>query len=1035
MTTANNAKLNGRGYWRSLEELAQSDEFQRHVDKEFPGGIERSSEGVNRRRFLQIMAASTAMAGLAGCRWPEETIVPFARRPEGFTPGVARHFATALEHGGVGQALLATSYDGRPIKVDGNPDHPWSLGAATAQTQASVLDLWDVERSRTVVRHGQNQAVSATWDDFAAFASEQFERLAGVRGRGLAVLGEASSSPTRRRLREELQRRFPEMRWFQHDPVDDRARLEGSARAFGSPMRDVPHLEKARIVADFDADLLHRHPAALRNARMFGRRRRPERDTMSRVYAFEPTLSHTGVVADHRVPVPHSRIPAALGALAVTLVDAHGLALPAASGLTAADLATFRGGFERMAEIEALASDLVAHRGQGLITVGERQPAGAHHLAHVLNAALGNLGETVTMRPAAAPDADLAALREALLGGRVDTLVILGTNPMATAPADLPFGEALAAAPTTIHLSEHRDGTSQRCQWHLPRTHYLECWGDAQAADGSLLAVQPLIEPLFGSRSDLEVLAMMLGAAPPRGHDLVRTTFHRRTGGTGDAPRNDDRFEERWRRFLHDGFLAAEAAPAPRLRSASLDLPLDDGPSDDDLELLITADSRLHDGRYADNAWLQEMPDHATKVVWDNVASLSPNTADRLGVRHGDVVEVAWRGRQVELPAYVLPGQASNTVVVTLGYGREDCGPVGRGVGSDCYRLRGQDAPHGGSGATVRKTGRTHELACTQDHHAIDPTGYQEREQRVGALVREGDLDHYLEHPEFVDHLGIHHPPLKSLWEEFDYTGHKWGMSIDLSRCTGCNACQVACQSENNIPVVGKKEVGMSREMQWIRIDRYFQGDPEDPQVATQPVACVHCELAPCEGVCPVAATVHTDEGLNAMVYNRCVGTRYCANNCPYKVRRFNFFENNGEMTEGEKMRANPEVTLRARGVMEKCTYCVQRIQSAKITAGNERRPLEDGEITPACAQTCPTEAIVFGDLNDPESRVSKLRAEKRSYDLLAYLNIKPRTSYMARIRNPHPSLAEPDDHGAHHGAGEKGHGDGHGHDDDHGGH
>jgi molybdopterin-containing oxidoreductase family iron-sulfur binding subunit len=1012
MTMANHAKLTGRGYWRSLEELAQSDEFKAQLDREFPNGLEPTDTSVTRRRFLQIMAASAAMAGLTGCRWPEETIVPFARRPEGFTPGVARHFATAFEQGGIGQAMLATSYDGRPIKVDGNPDHPWSLGAASPQMQASVLDLWNVDRSRAVVRQGQNQAVTATWDDVADFVAKHFDQLASVRGRGLAILAEAGSSPSRARLRADLQRRFPELRWYQHEPVDDRERLRGAERAFGRPLRDVPHLEHARVVADFDCDLLHRHPASLRNARMFSRGRHPERGTMSRIYVFEPTLSHTGVVADHRVPVARTQVPLVLGALAAELVAAHGVALPSGCGISASDLAAYRGQAPRQAEVVALADDLARHRGHGLIAVGERQPAGAHHLAHVLNVALGNVGTTVTFQDAPQPDPELPDLVAALDGGRVDTLVILGGNPVATAPADLDLAAALGRARTTVHLSEYRDATSRRCTWHLPRTHYLESWGDVLAADGSVLAVQPLIEPLYGARSDLEVMAMLLGAAAPRGHEIARTTFHQRSGGAGNAPSNNPSFEERWRAFLHDGFLAAEPMSAPALRSARLDLPRPDAPTADALELLIAADSRLHDGRYADNAWLQEMPDYATKVVWDNVASLSPGTADHLGVKHGDLVDVTWQGRTRRLPAYILPGQASHTVVVTLGYGREDAGRVGQGVGVDCYGLRPSDALHGGPGVQVRKAGGTYKLACTQDHHAIDPTGYQERERRVGSLVREGDLEYYLKKPEFVDHLGIHHPPLLSLWDEKQYTGHKWGMSIDLGLCTGCNACQIACQSENNIPVVGRDEVGQSREMQWVRVDRYFHGDPEDPQVATQPVACAHCELAPCEGVCPVAATLHTEEGLNAMVYNRCVGTRYCANNCPYKVRRFNYFNNIDEITETEKMRLNPEVTVRSRGVMEKCTYCVQRIETAKIDARNQRRPLLDGEVTPACAQTCPTEAIVFGDLNDPESRVSKARADKRSYDLLAYLNIKPRTSYQARIRNPHPSLAQHDSHG-----------------------
>ena len=1039
MTTASNAHLSGRGYWRSLQELAQSEEFQRHLDTEFPGGIEPPASGFTRRRFLQIMAASTAMASLAGCRWPEETIVPFAKRPQGFTPGQGQQFATALEIGGVGAALLATSFDGRPVKVDGNPDHPWSLGAANAQTQASVLDMWDVDRSRTPVRRERGQAVKVTWDDVAAFMGAHFATYKDNGGRGLAFLAEANASPSRRRLREQIAAAMPEARWYQHDPVSGAARIEGARRAFGRPLRDVPHLEHARVIADFDADLAHSHPAALRNARMMARGRRPEGE-MNRIYAVETTVTQTGVLADHRVPVARTLVPGVLAALAVEIFGNHGVAIPAGAGFSLGDLKKIAHAGHGDDVIKALADDLAHHRGHGLVAVGDRQPAGAHHLAHVLNAALGNLGHTVTFVPVATPDADLKQLTAD--AGRITTLVILDGNPLATAPADVDASGALGRIGTVIGLSTHEDATAAACTWHLPKSHYLESWGDTTAADGSVLAVQPLIEPLYATRSAIEVLAMVLGDPAPRGYDIARTTVHQLTGGAGQAPSGNPRFEERWRAYLHDGSLpGAPSVDAPGLTGASLDLPRATAPDAGNLELIITADACLYDGRFADNAWLQEMPDFATKVVWDNVASLSPATADSLGIVHGDLLELEFHGRKQLMPAYLLPGHAAGAVTVTLGYGRKDAGRVGQGVGHDAYALRGHDAPHGGAGLKVRKTGRSYPLSCTQDHHAIDPKGYQERERRIGSLVRETDLTHYREHPDFVDHQGIHHPPLLSLWDEKQYTGHKWGMSIDLNACTGCSACIVACQSENNIPVVGKEEVGRSREMHWLRLDRYFQGDPENPNIAAQPVACAHCELAPCEGVCPVAATVHTEEGLNAMVYNRCVGTRYCANNCPYKVRRFNFFNNLDELTETEKMRLNPEVSVRSRGVMEKCTYCVQRIQNAKIKAKNERRPLEDGEAVPACAQTCPTEAIVFGDLNDQHSQASARRTDKRSYDLLTYLNIKPRTSYMGRVRNPHPSLAVHADHGAGHGDGHAapagdGHGGGnHDHDHGHGGH
>ncbi len=1003
------------GHWRSLQELAASEDFRRHLEAEFPTGIEPPANGLSRRRFLQIMAASAAMASLTGCRWPEEKIVPFAKQPAGTTPGETRLYATAMELGGVAVPLLATSYDGRPIKIDGNPDHPASLGGASAIAQASVLDLYDVDRSRTVVRRDGGREIAATWDDFA--------KAAAAAGRNLCILAEPSLSPSRRRLQDELQQAAPQLRWFEHDPVDDRDVREGAARAFGGPHRDVPWLEHAKVIGDFDANLLHDHPLALRNARMFARGRRPVAGQMNRLYVFEPVVSPTGVVADHRQPTAAVDVPFALAVLAGELFVNQHLAVPAGAGFSAADLGPWAAQAAAHETLRALAADLLAHRGAGLVAVGSRQPAGAHHLAHVINAALGNAGTTVTYQPLPAGAPGLAELADALAAGQVETLVILGGNPVATAPADVDFAAALGRARTSIHLSGHQDATSRRCTWHVPRAHYLESWGDAVAGDGSVVAVQPLIEPLFGGRSDLELLACLLGNPAAKGHDVVRASFHQREGGLGEAPRNNPRFEERWRVFLHDGFLpAAGRGETPALAAtAGLDLPRAQAKlSPENLELIIKADPCLHDGRFADNAWLQELPDFATKLAWDNVASLSPATAAALHVEHGDLLELSFQGRAQLMPCYVLPGHAANSVSVTLGYGREDAGRVGRGVGHDAYRLRSRSARHGGVGLTVRRTGKTYPLACTQDHHAIDPIGYQERERRVGSLVHEGTLEHYTEHPDFVDHLGLHHPPLVSLWDEKEYTGHKWGMSIDLSVCIGCNACVMACQAENNIPVVGKVEVGRSREMHWLRIDRYFQGDPENPRVAAQPIACAHCEMAPCEGVCPVAATVHTEEGLNAMAYNRCVGTRYCANNCPYKVRRFNWFNNQDKLTETGLLVLNPEVTVRSRGVMEKCTYCVQRIQNAKIKAKGERRPLADGEITPACAQTCPTEAIVFGDLNDRESRVAKLREDKRSYDLLAFLNIKPRTHFMARIRNPHA--------GAHDDQNDGGHGGGHDH-------
>jgi Fe-S-cluster-containing dehydrogenase component len=605
----------------------------------------------------------------------------------------------------------------------------------------------------------------------------------------------------------------------------------------------------------------------------------------------------------------------------------------------------------------------------------------------------------------------------------VTTLLILGGNPAYDAPGNLPaggsFAEALGKVGTSIHLSLYRNETSRACTWHLPRAHALEAWDIFRNPDGSLAAAQPLIEPLYGGRTPAELLSLLLEQPARKAHDLARRTFSQATGGRGDAPADDPDFEARWQAFLRAGWLAGSAASeAPaRFRSPLVGPNLTKGLQElqelgrvrldrDNLELVFAPDGKVLDGRFANNAWLQELPDFLTKLTWDNAALLSPATAAALGVAQGDVVRLQWEGRQAELPVYVLPGQAAWSVTVSLGYGRTAAGRVGDGVGVDVNGLRHGLKFWGGPGLRLTRSGRTHTLVCTQDHHAIDTLGADERRQRIGHLVREADLAEYREHPDFAAHRGPHHPPLLSLWQERGSEGHRWGMAIDLNSCIGCNACVVACQAENNIPVVGKKQVGKGREMQWLRLDRYFRGDAENPQVAHQPVACVQCENAPCEQVCPVAATVHSEEGLNVMVYNRCVGTRYCSNNCPYKVRRFNFFNYQKHLTETQKMAYNPEVTVRSRGVMEKCTYCVQRIQKAKIRAKNERRILGDGEIVPACAQTCPTQAIVFGDLNDPESRVAGLQAEQRAYRMLAELNVKPRTAYLARVRNPNPELS-----------------------------
>ncbi len=1003
-----NDGTHGKLYWRSLDDLAGKPEFQRWVRDEFPGMAEELSAPSTRRGFLKIMAASLGLAGFTACRWPKEEIHPFANRPDGRVPGVPQQFATAFELGGAALGLLVTSYDGRPIKIEGNPLHPASLGAANAFAQASVLELYDPDRSQNPVRREKGQELSARWDDFVAFAGPHFDGLRAKGGAGFAVLSEETSSPSLARLRERFRTVFPRASWHEYEPISRDAEREGTRLLFGRALRPLLHLDRADVIVCLDDDPIYQHPNALRHARDFASLRRAENGAMNRLYVAESVLSLTGAAADHRVAVSSRKIASLVVQLSAEL-SRLGVRLPGAPSELDRALAQ-PGQLLEASFVATAARDLAASRGRALVLVGPRQPAPVHALCHALNLALDGAVTYVEDSGAAGRPGhfeSLAALVAEMKGGGVGTLLILGGNPVYDAPADLGFPGALGGVQTPIHLGLYDDETSRRCRWHVHRAHYLESWGDVRAWDGTVSVQQPLIEALYGGKSAIELLALAVGE-PAAGYDIVRAT-HAGLASGSDA-------EAAWKRTLNDGVLAGSAAPAPAKpveARPSLELMPEllaalSRASGNELEIVFTPDASAWDGRFANNAWLQELPDPLTRVTWDNPVTLSPATADALGVRHGDLVSLSLEGRSVEAAVYVLPGQAAGSLAFPLGYGRKSAGRVGNGAGFNAYALRTSSHPYVSSPVAVTKTGRTYPLACTQDHQAIDTIGLQERGKRVGQLVREGTLARFLAEPDFPRKMGEELPSL-ALYSEQKYKGeHQWGMSIDLSACIGCNVCAVACQAENNIPVVGKVQVGNGREMHWIRVDRYFTGGPEAPRAVFQPVTCQHCENAPCEEVCPVAATSHSQEGLNQMVYNRCVGTRYCSNNCPYKVRRFNFFNYFPDVPEVTKMVYNPEVTVRSRGVMEKCTFCVQRIEAVKIAARNARRPILDGEITPACVQTCPTQAIVFGDLKDPDSRVAKLHREERSYALLGELNVKPRNRYLARLRNPSNGTGRP---------------------------
>jgi molybdopterin-containing oxidoreductase family iron-sulfur binding subunit len=982
----------GRTYWKSLEELARAPQFLEFLHREFPEQASTFDDPEGRRGFLRMMGASLALAGLTGCtRQPEEKIVPYVKPPEDLVPGRPLFFATAVTDGGYAKGVIVESHMGRPTKVEGNPDHPASLGATDVFGQASVLDLYDPDRSQTLTHLGEIRP----WGSFLAAVKAALEAQRATQGGGLRILTETVTSPTLAAQMQELLAAFPAARWHQYDPVGADSVRGATAAAVGAPSEVLYDFEKADVILCLDADFVGHGPANLRMIRAFTSRRRLGREQssagMSRLYVAESSPSLTGALADHRLPVRASEIEALAGAVAAGVGSTGGAAAPPGGALPAGWIA-------------GVAKDLLAHAGRSVVMAGPWQPAAVHVLAHAMNQKLGNLGRTVTYAPSveARPVDQTASLRDlaaAMDAGQVQALVVLGGNPVYEAPADLEFARRMDKVPLRIHFGLYDDETAERCHWHVPAAHPLEAWSDARAFDGTVTIVQPLIAPLYaGCKSAHELLAAFTSRPERSGHDIVRE--HWRAQG---APGAD---EKAWQRALHDGVLAAPAVAkvaGPGPAASAPPPPLPAAPAAQGLEIVFRPDASVRDGRFANNGWLQELPRPLTKLTWDNAALMSPRTAESLGVSiestsvgsYTDVVELRYRGRAVKAPAWIVPGHPDGTVTVHLGYGRTRAGRVGTGVGFNAYALRTSDAPWFGGGLEVGKTGERHLLACTQDHWSMEGRN----------PVRAGTLEEYEKHPDYAKEL-FHEPPRAlTLYPGFAYKGHAWGMAIDLNSCVGCNACTIACQAENNIPVVGKEQVGRGREMHWIRVDRYYSGAVENPETHHQPVPCMQCENAPCEVVCPVAATVHSDEGLNDMVYNRCVGTRYCSNNCPYKVRRFNFFLYSDFETPSLKLQRNPDVTVRSRGVMEKCTYCVQRINRARIDARNAGRPIKEGEIKTACQQACPGEAIVFGDVNDPQSRVAKLKAEPRNYGLLADLNTRPRTTYLAHVKNPNPEM------------------------------
>ena len=1073
----NNSDFSGPRYWKSLDDLAETPAFKDWVEREFPAGASEM-EGVNRRQFMKVMAASFGLAGLgmAGCRRPEQVILPYSKQPEDVIPGIPLYYSSSQPGIRENIPVIVETHSGRPTKIEGNPSYKPFGGATSVYTQASILDLYDPDRatkssvSETVIR-----------DELTAINQAHAED----KGAGLVFLAEPSTSPSRAALVAKIKETFPEAVWSEFAAID-RSNSEKTAKAvFGKTLRSIPDFGKAKRVLSLDSDFLYDADSATGMARSFTKTRKVKNSKdagkMSRLYAVESTMTSTGSMADHRLRLGSSQ----MGAFIAQIAAALGVTLPAGAAKSAASLQV------DAKWVEECAADLKSEAGHSLLVAGDHLPVSVHAIVFAINEALSAPVKYVELADA---EAGISEAVSRLNDGSVKNLVILGGNPVYNAPADLDWAAAQAKAETSVYFGSDKNETANAASLTVAASHYLESWGDGRTFDGVLVPVQPMIEPLFPTFNELEVLARLAGADVSDAYSIVQATFKAQGGSD-------------FNKFLSDGLLEGSGFKTVKAPSGDYAAAIDASElqasdlSASSIEVRFAPSSHAGDGRYANNGWMMECPDPMTKLTWDNAILISPRLAKELEERDGVqifpskkpmnrnseffegakgtlqtnkasfkrgkeqavVAELTLNGRKVKAPIHVVPGMANYTVVLPLGMGRTEVGRVGQGVGFDAYSVRSSGSLVA-SGAALKLTSEVYDLANTQEHWSMEGR----------AIVREGTADYYKKHPDFANKMGVEsHAPAnygkdddKSLQKKVtnQYRGNssydhpkftdpppnvkvrkgeearakfpdvqQWGMAIDMNSCTGCTACVVACQSENNIPIVGKDQTLRGREMHWMRIDRYFSAEkydqeevPEDVQVSFMGMMCQHCENAPCEQVCPVNATVHDRQGLNTMAYNRCVGTRYCANNCPYKVRRFNFFDWNkrqiGEFYKGplgpvdepelQKMQKNPNVTIRMRGVMEKCTYCTQRIESAKIEqkrlAGDSGDiKIADGTIKTACQQVCPTDAITFGDVSDANSEVSKMKASDRNYSVLGYLNVRPRTTYLARLRNPNPKMPD----------------------------
>ena len=997
----------GKTYWRSVDELADTPEFREMVEREFPAQAAEWVDPVSRRGFLKVMGASLALAGLSGCtKQPDEPIYPYVKEPEDLVLGRPVYFATAMPFNTGAVPLLVKSDAYRPIKLDGNPDHPVNRGTSDPLTQGSLLDLYDPDRSQRVICRGEVRQFAAFLAVFRAALADK--KASG--GSGVYILSDTVTSPTLAAQWKTAQQNYPNAKWVQWDPINRDSAYSASKTAFGDYYDAQYRLQDADVIVALDADFLSgiTHPGFLRLAADYASRRKltDASSPMNRLYAVESTPSTTGFKAEHRLALKAGDVASFAAALASAVGAGTSTAQPSLAGPAA--------GF-----LSAVAADLKANAGKCVVIPGEQQTPAVHLAAIAINQALGNVGktvvytETVNSMPSIQGQ-DIVSLVNDMRAGKVDWLLILNANPVYTAPVDLHFEEALSHVKTTAHLGSHFNETAVVTEWHINGTHFLENWSDTRAYDGTATVIQPMIDPLYGGKSAHDVVQSMLDAPDTSPYDAVRKTWQASLGA-GNA-------EHAWRKVLHDGMVPGTAFQPKTVSAKISDLPLTPANDQDGtVEVIFRADPNIYDGRYANVGWLQEVPKPVTNISWDNAALMSYRTLAKFGLAESDVVAIESNGNTLMAPVFAVPGHPDGSVTLPLGYGRRNAGRVGGGLGFNAYAIRSSNGLLFASGATMKKTGEIYEFCVVKshytDHRSVmaggDGSGTHSLEGNEAlnrGIVRYATLDEFTKNPNFAheeDQVPEDPEPDESMFSNWRYDKNAWGMAIDQNSCVGCNACIVSCYAENNIAVVGKHNTKVGRIMQWIRIDTYFEGDLDAPKAHFQPMTCQHCENAPCEQVCPVGATVHSPEGLNVMIYNRCVGVRYCSNNCPYKVRRFNFLLFSDFETESLKLMRNPDVTVRSRGVMEKCSYCTQRIVAAKIAADKGNRDIRDGEIVTACQQACPTGAIVFGNINDRASKVAKMKAQQRNYGVLADLNVRPRTTYIAEVFNPNPALAE----------------------------